>query len=44
MFAVVCKLGLDGIVSKKLSSGYKSGPSKAWLRSKIKVSGCNMGH
>jgi ATP-dependent DNA ligase len=35
MFAVVCKLGLDGIVSKKLSSGYKSGPSKAWLRSKI---------
>jgi hypothetical protein len=35
MFAVVCKLGLDGIVSKKLSSGYKSGPSKAWLMSKI---------
>ena len=29
MFAVVCKLGLEGIVSKKLSSGYKSGPSKA---------------
>lgn len=34
MFAVVCKLGLEGIVSKKRSSGYKSGPSKAWIKVK----------
>src|SRR5262249_3230630 len=27
MFAAVCKLGLEGIVSKKLSAPYRSGPS-----------------
>ena len=32
MFKAVCKLGLEGIVSKKLDSPYKSGPSKAWLK------------
>jgi ATP-dependent DNA ligase len=30
----VCKLGLEGIVSKKLDAPYKSGPSKAWLKIK----------
>ena len=34
MFEAVCKLGLEGIVSKKLDSPYKSGPSKAWLKIK----------
>jgi bifunctional non-homologous end joining protein LigD len=34
MFKAVCKLGLDGIVSKKLDASYKSGPSKAWLKIK----------
>jgi bifunctional non-homologous end joining protein LigD len=34
IFAAVCDLGLEGIVSKKLSSGYKSGPSKAWIKVK----------
>jgi len=34
MFAAVCKLGLEGIVSKKLNAPYKSGPSKAWLKIK----------
>jgi ATP-dependent DNA ligase len=34
MFAAVCDLGLEGIVSKKLSSVYKSGPSKAWIKVK----------
>ena len=34
MFEAVCKLGLEGIVSKKLNSPYKSGPSKAWLKIK----------
>jgi len=32
MFEAVCKLGLEGIVSKKLDAPYKSGPSKAWLK------------
>jgi ATP-dependent DNA ligase len=30
----VCKLGLEGIVSKKLNAPYKSGPSRAWLKTK----------
>jgi hypothetical protein len=34
MFKAVCKLGLEGIVSKKLNAPYKSGPSKAWLKVK----------
>jgi len=28
MFAAACKLGLEGIVSKRLGSVYKSDPSK----------------
>jgi ATP-dependent DNA ligase len=34
MFKAVCKLGLKGIVSKKLDAPYKSGPSKAWRKIK----------
>jgi len=34
LFEAVCKLGLEGIVSKKLSSPYKSGPSKSWIKVK----------
>jgi bifunctional non-homologous end joining protein LigD len=34
MFNAICKLGLEGIVSKKLNAPYKSGPSKAWLKIK----------
>jgi bifunctional non-homologous end joining protein LigD len=34
LFAAVCKLGLEGIVSKKLDSHYRSGPSKAWVKVK----------
>jgi bifunctional non-homologous end joining protein LigD len=34
LFAAVCDLGLEGIVSKKLTSIYKSGPSKAWIKVK----------
>ena len=29
MFKAVCKLGLEGIVSKKLDAPYRLGPSKA---------------
>jgi bifunctional non-homologous end joining protein LigD len=34
MFQAICKLGLEGIVSKKLNAPYKSGPSKVWLKIK----------
>ena len=34
MYAAACKLGLEGIVSKKLNAPYKSGPSKTWLKIK----------
>lgn len=34
MFEAACKLGLEGIVSKRLTSGYRSGPSRTWLKIK----------
>ena len=34
MFQAVCKLGLEGIVSKKLDAPYRSGPSKTWVKVK----------
>jgi bifunctional non-homologous end joining protein LigD len=32
MFAAACKLGLEGIVSKKLDSPYRSGRTKSWIK------------
>ena len=34
LFAAVCDLDLEGIVSKRNTSVYKSGPSKAWIKVK----------
>jgi bifunctional non-homologous end joining protein LigD len=34
MFAAICDLGLEGIVSKKLNAPYRSGPSKNWIKVK----------
>jgi ATP-dependent DNA ligase len=34
LFAAACHLGLEGIVSKRLTSVYKSGPSKTWIKVK----------
>jgi bifunctional non-homologous end joining protein LigD len=34
LFAAVCNLGLEGIVSKKLNAPYHSGPSKTWIKVK----------
>jgi ATP-dependent DNA ligase len=34
LYEAVCKLGLEGIVSKRLTSVYRSGPSRAWLKIK----------
>ena len=30
----VCRMGLEGIVSKRADAPYHSGPSKTWLKSK----------
>jgi bifunctional non-homologous end joining protein LigD len=34
MFAAACKLGLEGIVSKKLDAPDRPGPSKTWVKVK----------
>jgi ATP-dependent DNA ligase len=34
MFEAVCQLGLEGIVSKRRASFYRSGPSKFWVKVK----------
>jgi len=34
MFDAVCKLGLEGMVSKRTGSFYRSGPSKMWIKVK----------
>jgi bifunctional non-homologous end joining protein LigD len=34
VFAHACKLGLEGIVSKRKSSRYRSGRSPDWIKSK----------
>jgi len=34
VFAKACELGLQGIVSKRAGSFYKSGPSRNWLKTK----------
>jgi bifunctional non-homologous end joining protein LigD len=34
LFQAVCKLGLEGIVSKRLNAPYRSGPSRTWIKVK----------
>jgi bifunctional non-homologous end joining protein LigD len=34
LFEAVCKVGLEGIVSKKLDALYRSGPSRTWIKVK----------
>ncbi len=31
-FKAACELGLEGIVSKRLTAPYKSGPCKSWIK------------
>ena len=38
VFEHACRMGLEGIVSKRLDSPYRSGPSKTWLKSKNPLS------
>ena len=32
MFAYACRLGAEGIVSKKVDGTYRSDPSRAWIK------------
>jgi bifunctional non-homologous end joining protein LigD len=34
VFDHVCRMGLEGIVSKRTDAPYRSGPSKVWLKTK----------
>jgi ATP-dependent DNA ligase len=34
VFDHVCRMGLEGIVSKRTDAPYRSGPSMVWLKSK----------
>ena len=34
VFDHACRMGLEGIVSKRTDAPYRSGPSKVWLKSK----------
>jgi bifunctional non-homologous end joining protein LigD len=34
VFRHACKLGLEGIVSKRLGSPYRSGRTRSWIKSK----------
>jgi bifunctional non-homologous end joining protein LigD len=34
VFQHACRFGFEGIVSKRLSAPYRSGPSRDWLKAK----------
>jgi bifunctional non-homologous end joining protein LigD len=34
VFEHVCRMGLEGILSKRTDAPYRSGPSKTWVKSK----------
>jgi bifunctional non-homologous end joining protein LigD len=34
VFRLACTMGLEGIVSKRLTAPYRSGPSRDWLKVK----------
>jgi ATP-dependent DNA ligase len=34
IFRQACRMGLEGIVSKRLTAPYRSGPSRDWLKIK----------
>jgi bifunctional non-homologous end joining protein LigD len=38
VFEHACRMGLEGIISKRLDAPYRSGPSKVWLKSKNPLS------
>jgi len=44
MFKSVCKIGLEGIVSKRLDAPYWSDPSKTWIEVKNPKHPLQCGH
>jgi bifunctional non-homologous end joining protein LigD len=34
IFRQACRMGLEGIVSKRLTAPYRSGPSRGWIKVK----------
>jgi ATP-dependent DNA ligase len=44
VFRHACKMGLEGIVAKRLSSPYRSGPSRDWIKVKNPDSPAMMRH
>jgi bifunctional non-homologous end joining protein LigD len=34
LFMQACRMGLEGIVSKRLTAPYRSGPSREWIKVK----------
>jgi bifunctional non-homologous end joining protein LigD len=38
VFEHACRMGLEGIVSKRIDAPYRTGPSKTWLKSKNPLS------
>jgi ATP-dependent DNA ligase len=40
VFAHACKLGLEGIVSKRVDAPYRSGRARTWI--KVKNEGCQL--
>jgi bifunctional non-homologous end joining protein LigD len=34
VFDHVCRMGLEGVVSKRVDAPYRSGPSKVWVKTK----------
>ena len=32
VFAYACRLGAEGIISKRVDGTYRSGPSRAWIK------------
>jgi hypothetical protein len=43
VFEHVCRMGLEGIVSKRMDAPYRSGPSMVWLKSKNPASEAGSG-
>jgi ATP-dependent DNA ligase len=37
IFRHACRMGLEGIVSKRLSAPYRSGPSRDWIKVKTRT-------
>jgi bifunctional non-homologous end joining protein LigD len=44
VFAAACRMGLEGIVSKRLTAPYRSGPSRDWLKVKNPDSAAMLRH